>query len=219
MDESPIANTNPPRASFRNRFSNASSLSVRTLLPQYTLEATPSPDVDTDSPRSPNSTIATTNAARSFFRNRFSNASFSSINTLLPQYSVIDTLEDTASDVDTVSPRSPASWNSRYSGSTLHHNMINPPRYSLANLPHSFTPFARPEVGGDRHEFRYLYPIRPKKPWATLYLFTRNVIPGDPKPSQGQPRVPRFWSCDQIMGALELDLESPQNIHQIDVLV
>ena len=68
-------------------------------------------------------------------------------------------------------------------------------------------------------EFRYSFPIRPKNPWATLHLRTRDAVLGNMKPLHIQPRVPRIWSCDPIRGTLELDLDSPQTIQQISVSV
>ena len=117
-------------------------------------------------------------------------ASLSSIRTVLPQYSVVNALE------------SPESWNS----SAIDRE---PPQYSLhgADLP---------EVPG---EFRYSYPINPKKPWMMLHLYTRDTLPGDPKPLQSRPRMARFWSCDTIRGIVELNLDSPQNIQRIDISV
>jgi len=160
------------------------------------------------------STTANTRPPSSNFRNRFSNASLlslSSVRSLLPQYSGGPTTETTTDST-------PSSWNSP--------SAIEPPQYSLLNphhlpmLPSSTA--TRFEIGGDSHahEFRYSYPIRPKNPWATLHLHTRNTITGSHlKSLQSQPRLPRFWSCDPITGTVQLDLDTPQNIQLISITV
>jgi len=168
--------------------------------------------------------------------NRFSIASLSSIRTLPPQYSVTNILGEpagTPSAVNTDShapPRhTPLSSNTLTSGSASLQNATEPPRYSLLNPPPSLdliltwststaTPL-EPEVQGDTPEFRYSFPIRQKKPWATLHLYTRDAVPGNPRPLQSQPMVPRLWGCDPITGTLELDLDGPQSIQQIDISV
>jgi hypothetical protein len=150
-------------------------------------------------------TNPTVTSRLSSFRNRFSNASILS---LLPQYSVVDTLVDAATASDpSFHPTSPTSESS-----------IEPPHYSLITPPTPLSTNWTPDssVEGD---FRYSYPIRPKRPWATLYLHSRDAVPGNPKPLQSQPKVPRVWGCDSIRGRLELDLDSPQNIQQIKILV
>jgi hypothetical protein len=92
---------------------------------------------------------------------------------------------------------------------------MEPPRYSL--LQHrQFS-----DVEGDPQvlEYRYSYPIRPKNPWATLHLHTRDAAPGDSKSLINRPRVPRVWSCDPVTGAVQLDLDSPQSIQHISIMV
>ena len=158
---------------------------------------------------SSSSTTANTRPRSSFFRNRFSNASLlslSSIRSLLPQYSVSDTIgESSASSPNTETTTTgnreslssaPSSWNSNTAIA------IEPPRYSMLN-PHHLSMLSSTgastatrfevEGGPQAHEFRYSYPIRPKNPWATLHLHTRDAIPGTHSKSlQNQPRVPRF---------------------------
>jgi len=185
---------------------------------------------------SSSSIIANTRSPSSFFRsNRFSNASLlslSSVRSLLPQYSVDDTLGASTSspNTETTTPGNreslsfaPSSWNSNMTSA------IEPPRYSTLNPRHSSmlssrrgSTSTRFEVDGDpqAHEFRYLYPIRPKNPWATLHLHTRDPTPGTHSKSlRNKPRVPRFWSCDPIMGIVQLDLDTPQNIQLISITV
>jgi hypothetical protein len=183
---------------------------------------------------------APTNRTSSFWRNRFSNASLltlSSIRTLPPQYSVVDTLEEppTSPVSDGITDNgasgslqyAPSSWSGSSSSFPLSQSAVEPPRYSLLHPRQSLVLTRRvstdacfePEGDPQAHEFRYSYPIRQKNPWATLHLHTRDAIPGNPKPLQNQPRVPRLWSCDPITGTLHLDLDSPQNIQQIKVMV
>ena len=149
---------------------------------------------------------AATSSRSSSLRNRLSNASslsLASIRTVLPQYSAVDNSLD-ASDIG---PR-PPSWSSQTSSSGPRFQSdttIEPPSYGPST---SF-----------EGEFRYSFPIRPKNPWATLHLRTRNAEPGNTAPLHAQPRVPRVWSCDPIMGTLELDLDSTQTIHHITITV
>jgi len=176
-------------------------------------------------------TTANTRSPPSFFRNHFNNVSLlslSSIRSLLPRYSVIDTASPTSEsaaqatgDRESLLP-APSSWNSNTQFA------IDPPRYSLPRPSHSSmlssrrgSTATRFEVDGESpaHEFRYSYPIRPKNPWATLHLHTRDPTPGvHSKSLQNQPRVPRFWSCDPITGTV-LDLDTPQNIQLISITV
>jgi hypothetical protein len=144
--------------------------------------------------------------------NRFSIASLSSISTLPPQYSVSNILGEpagTPSAVNTDShappryaPSSSSSIQVLTSGSTFLQNATEPPRYSLLNPPPSLdltltwststaTPL-EPEDQGDTPEFQYSFPIRQKRPWATLHLHTRDAIPGNPRPLQSQPRCRGF---------------------------
>ncbi len=71
----------------------------------------------------------------------------------------------------------------------------------------------------DSSQFQYSYPIKSGNPWATLQLYTRDSVPGNPKPSRLQPKVPRLWSCDPLKGVIQLDADSPQIIQHISVVV
>ena len=189
---------------------------------------TSAPITAISTPADEQSTLNTRSRTSSSFLNRFSNASFlslASVRTLLPQYTVVDTLEDPpasplSSEITIEDRESPSSWNNPESA------LIRPPRYTalqplvLTQTASTTTPF---EVEGDpqTHGFRYSYPIRPKNPWATLHLQTRVAAAGDSSSlqNQNQPRVPRIWSCDPITGTVQLDLDSPQNIQQISITV
>jgi len=176
----------------------------------------------------------TTRSPSSFFRNRFSNASLlslSSVRSLLPQYSVVDASEPSA---DTLSEITTTGNHESLSSASLSSNTpstIEPPRYSSLDLHHLSILSSRRTCTATRfgvdngvpkahHWFRYSYPIRPKNPWATLHLHTRNATPGTHSMAlQNQPRVPRFWSCDPITGVVQLDLDSPQTIQLISITV
>lgn len=160
--------------------------------------------------------------------NRFSNASLSSITTLLPQYthSIHDISEDaespdTALTVDTAYGLPAYALSRSDSGQSSSLSLAAPPRYSMVHLPQSSSgsDSTGSTLGDPPHQFQYSYPIRSKKPWATLHLSTQNAIQGNPKPLKSRPGVPRLWSCDPVVGSLELNLESPQNIQQISISV
>lgn len=215
--------TNPSKSS---RFSISSLLSIRTLPPQYTavdvLEETAlAANAGCHGPSSINlsrtssSGVLTTSESDTTRSSRNRLSRWSSIRTLPPQYSAVDVLEERASTASTLDAAShglpPYAPNIRTSPSA---DAMGRPREVVLTWSSSTT--ARP---CDISEFQYSYPIRPKKPWATLHLRTRDAIPGNPNPLQNHPRVPRFWSCEPIVGSLQLDLDGPHNIQQIIVSV
>ena len=140
--------------------------------------------------------------------NRLSNESLASVNTLLPGY--------TFSNTDPP----PAFVGGASSGSQLNEAL---PSYSRAH-PHSVPSFedtnSTPQIPRSHSNgYEYTFPIRPTKPWATLQLFTRDVVPGNLYAPKGRPKKPHFWGGDPISGVLQLDLESPQTIQEITVNV
>ncbi|CAA7259363.1 unnamed protein product [Cyclocybe aegerita] len=92
------------------------------------------------------------------------------------------------------------------------HSYINP-RYST--IPPSLV--ENPGLRPNGYEFDYIFPIRSHKPWATLHLFTRGSIPGNPHPSDRRPKTPSFWGNELLAGMVELDLEVPQSIQEINI--
>ena len=178
---------------------------LRLLHPYHKLFSMPvESDRASGTPTDSSSVYSATTSPSRFLRNRFSNVSLlslSSIRTLLPQYSAVDNSGDPSTDA---SPR-PPSWNTQTSNPRLQNDTLEPPSYT--------------SVTSVEGEFHYSFPIRPKKPWATLHLRTRDAEPGNITPLHVQPKTPRVWSCDLIRGTLELDLDNPQNIRQISITV
>ncbi len=181
--------------------------------------------------------LASTN--RSFLgRRRFSTASvltLASLNSVLPQYAATDDTERVWEDPPVYLPLDVGNAESSSSRSGLHststssspNSSILPKRYSFINPRHStilscpnpVVESSAPVTSHSQHEFQYSYPIKSNKPWATLHLYTRDAIPGNPRPSKSQPKVPCFWSCDPVAGMLQLDFDSPQTIQQIIIMV
>ena len=164
-------------------------------------------------------------------RRRFSSAStstVSTVNTALPQYSAIDSTESPedetrlSSEIGSAgSDASPTFEPERNPGLPP---TIAPPRYSYLNPRHSILLTWVPSTGVPGTDslsngFRYSFPIKANKTWATLHLDTRDAIPGNPSPSASQPKVPRFWGCEPIAGVLDLDLDNPQSINEINIMV
>jgi len=161
-------------------------------------------------------TLATTSSRRSFLGRRFSRASvlsFASVNTVLPQYNAVDD-----SSLDDQSVRS----------SPIASLTEAPPRYSPrdSSLVTNHSPVESSESVPCRspdlellHGFKYSYPIKSDKPWATLHLYTRHAEPGNSKPLKSRPKVPRLWGCDPVVGTLELELDVPQTIQHIKIMV
>ena len=176
----------------------------------------------------------------SIFRHlRASAFSLGTINTVLPDYNVIDpnlnnSLQDppvyntsssqlspdidsttneqsTPSRSSTSKPRSPSQYSP--TNLTLVEWRPNSPATPFSALPGNIVAQSEP------YEFHYWYPIKSNSAWATLHLYTRDAVPGNPKPSKVQPKVPQVWSCDPVAGMVELDCTSLQTIHQIKVSV
>ena len=152
--------------------------------------------------------------------------SIATIDTALPQYSPVSDGEDMLQDppaFDSDLPPPDMAETGSVSSPPYEENLdsfsstplvLNPrPRHStiLTWTPESASAY--------NHEFEYRYPIRPHKPWATLSLRTRDSVPGNPRPTQNQPKIPHIWGCDPIVGVIELDLESPQNFQEIKLVV
>jgi len=164
-----------------------------------------------------------------FDRRRFSNAStltVSTVNTALPVYSI----DSSESPEDEVRWPSESGRDGSYASSTFEeqstpglHPTLAPPRYSYLNPRRSILLTWAPssEVPGieSSNGFRYSFPIKANKTWATLHLDTRDAIPGNPAPSASQPKVPRFWGCEPIAGVLDLDLDNPHSINEINLMV
>ena len=130
----------------------------------------------------------------------------STVNTVLSQYSAIDgsaNLEDEmrlSSEIG--SSGSDASPTFEPHSSLALPSAISPPRYSYLNPRHSilltWPPSAEDSGTESPNGFRYSFPVKANKTWATLHLDTRNAIPGNPSPSPSQLKVPRFWGCEPI---------------------
>ena len=183
----------------------------------------------------------------SFFARRLSSASLltlSSVHTVLPQYSAVDNDERSIqvgfdappafeepdqslsylADQEQDSPLSNGTRPSTNAPTFPSQDNIVNPRHSILLTPtiigvlDANTPLAG-RSQPDSSEFQYSYPIRSSNSWATLQLYTRDSVPGNPKPSRLQPKIPRLWSCDPLKGVIQLDIESPQVIQHISVVV
>ncbi|KAF8165752.1 hypothetical protein B0H34DRAFT_794105 [Crassisporium funariophilum] len=164
----------------------------------------------------------------------FSVASIATFNSVLPEYSAVDAaggppeFEDNSTffstDAGTASPLTmspPASPTSR--SPAFPNSYWNPAsRYTYMNPVYSefltSSTAASVDVGKDSY-FQDSFPIRQDKAWATLHLFSRKSIPGNPQPLQHRPKAPRFWSSDPVAGVLDLNLDSAQSIQQITLKI
>lgn len=173
----------------------------------------------------PSATSASSPSGRSRWSFRFSAASSSTTATVLPRYSSIAD-DDWHSDLPSQNGLKVGSES--YDMSSVVHLRGSPPfppRYSaihpitLAPPPAESSSFHDHAEAGTQSYHQYIYPIKSTNPWARLLLYSREAIPGDPRPLQGQPKVPRIWGCEPITGRIELDLESPLTIQQINVIV
>src|SRR6266511_1482200 len=159
-----------------------------------------------------------------FDRQQFSNVSsltVSTVNTALPEYSTIDGSENP--EDSELRWSSETSRDGFYASSTFEPQSSHGlPRYSYINPRHSILLNWASSSEDSRTEslsdgFKYSFPIKTNKTWATLHLYTRDAIPGNPAPSPNQPRVPRFWGCEPIAGVLDLDLDNPHSINEIKI--
>jgi hypothetical protein len=174
----------------------------------------------------------------SLFSRQFSNASLltiGSINTILPQYSAVGDearsqnppgFDGDAETEDQYYASPPPSES--LGGFACSHpppgSSIMPSRLSVVNPRHSTllawaTNSNASADGSTRADFQYSFPIPSNKHWATLHLSTRNTIAGNPRASHTQPKLPRFWGCDPVTGVVQLDLDNPMTIQQINVTV
>lgn len=181
---------------------------------------------------------------RSLFFSRQFNASLltiGSINTILPQYSATDADEQphTSPELDDGSDGTFQAQNRHYASpppfdpsSSAPGRPLSPPgspltpsRLSVINPRHStllaWTTSSIPSFNDSLQtdSFRYSYPIPSNKHWAILHLSTCKTIAGNPRPSHTQPKLPRYWGCDPVSGVVQLDLDHPLTIQQINVTV
>ena len=170
------------------------------------------------------STQASNSGLRSLF-SRFSGISIATVDTALPQYSPVsdgEGMQDPpAFDSDFPSPITEVGETGGPSSPPYEENWASSTPLVLNPRPrHSTILTWTPQLASSHnHEFEYRYPIRPHKPWATLCLRTRDSVPGNPRPTQNQPKIPHIWGCDPISGLVELDLDSPQTFQEIKLVV
>lgn len=154
-----------------------------------------------------------------WYRRFSATSTTASVRTLLPKYSPIT--DDDESDPDVLVH----SFSQGGLGSDRLHMHVSPtlstseqfpPRYSAI---HPRPPIIDAAVRSSDSDRQYSFPISANKPWATLYLSMRDVIPGNPRPVQSRSKVPRMWGCEPISGRLELELDSPLTIRQIIIRV
>lgn len=147
-----------------------------------------------------------------------SNLSLGTVNTALPEYTSIYRQPSVAGD-DLESHHQQDSHDGGLQA------QVPPPGYR--NLQAStFVAISNSNVGqfgehsgSPSHQFHYQYSVSVNQAWATLHLHTRDSVPGNATPFPIQPKVPRVWGCDPIAGVLELDLDSPRSIQQIQIIV
>jgi len=156
---------------------------------------------------------------RGFFSRRLStdsvssSASISTVETVLPTYSVEGPgLAEAASSIDSIDSidTSPdVAPNARVNTPHGPRRHSIPPQYSPASLKVEHQP-----NGISVQHIEHSFPMRGNKPWATLYTFSRDL--GEPQP---KGKFPRFWGGEVIAGTVDLDLKSPTTIQQISITV
>lgn len=170
------------------------------------------------------------------FHNRTSTASLDTINTLLPQYSVLDQETDTVAlwgdDLgahrELTHSQADDSDTGTLAGGVSHSENSNrrvsvasvPPRYSFVppRYSHLFDVLSQQvtEEGVSRTEHTYSICSGLKnKPWATLRVFSQPPLDASPR----HQKFPRFSSGDIIAGLIEFTLDSPQTVNSITVSV
>ena len=166
------------------------------------------------------------NSLRSLFSRFGSSISIATVDTMLPQYSAVsngenvlqdppafDSVASPITDVGETGSASSPPYEENLDSSSSAQQVVSNPRHSMML---TWTPETSSSYD---HEFEYRYPIRIHKPWATLCLRTRDSVPGNPRPTQNQPKIPHIWGCDPITGVVELDLDSPQTFQEIKLVV
>jgi len=153
---------------------------------------------------------------RGFFSRRLSTASVSSsasistVETVLPTYSVEGPgLAEAASSIDSIDTSPDVASNARVNTPHGPFRYSIPPQYSPASLKVEHQP-----DGISVQHIEHSFPMRGNKPWATLYTFSRDL--GEPQP---KGKFPRFWGGEAIAGTVDLDLKSPTTIQQISITV
>jgi len=170
----------------------------------------------------PYATGAPSPSGRSRFRVPFSAASSSTtdtVNTLLPHYSPIAE-DDWDSDLPSQNVLEVGSDNKES-------RLVSPPFPPRYSAIHPITLAPPPVESSSFHDDaeavmrsnRFQYTYRSTKPWARLLLYSPEAVPGDPRPLQGQPKVPQIWGRELFTGRIELDLDSPLAIQQINIIV
>lgn len=170
------------------------------------------------------------------FHNRTSTASLDTINTLLPQYSVLDQETDTVAlwgdDLgahrELTHSQADDSDTGTLAGGVSHSENSNrrvsvasvPPRYSFVppRYSHLFDVLSQQvtEEGVSHTEHTYSICSGLKnKPWATLRVFSQPPLDASPR----HQKFPRFSSGDIIAGLIEFTLDSPQTVNSITVSV
>lgn len=68
-------------------------------------------------------------------------------------------------------------------------------------------------------DYEYSYSNQANKPWATLKLYTHDLTLERNNRGYNQPRMPYVGSSEPLSGLIQLDINNPINIHQINLQV